>query len=139
MRFKVLTLFAIACLAAIIASCSGHDQMFDRYYSTGSILYQSRCQNCHGLNGEGLGELIPPLSDSVYLRKQSTQLPCFVKNGLKGNITIKGKTFNNAMPAQADLTPIELAEVLTYVTNSFGNKMGVVDAAEVQRNLGSCQ
>lgn len=139
MKFKVLTLFAITCVAAIVASCSGNGQMFDRYYSTGSILYQSRCQNCHGPNGEGLGELIPPLSDSVYLRKQNQQLPCFVKNGLKGNINIKGKTFNNAMPAQADLTPIELAEVLTYVTNSFGNKMGVVDAAMVEKNLSDCR
>jgi len=123
-----------------IASCQDEGEMtYNRYYSVGSTIYNSKCQNCHGANAEGLAALIPPFTDSVYLRKNLAQLPCFVRNGLKDTIMVAGKKFSGIMPAQGSLSPIELAEVLTYVTNSFGNKMGLVDVATVEKDLKECR
>ena len=138
MKTKLLILFAV--LACIFFSCQSEEQQtYNRYYSMGSVLYIQHCQNCHGTNAEGLGNLIPPFTDSVYLRKNLAQLPCFVKNGLKDTITVAGKKFSNNMPAQGNLSSIEIAEILTYVTNSFGNKMGLLDAPTVNKDLARCK
>lgn len=130
MKFKViLTLCAMIAAFAIITSCNDEAGLnFKRYYSTGQSVYQTHCQNCHGANGEGLGALIPPLTDSSYLRKNLHALPCLIRDGIKDTITINGKIYTQAMPPQADLSPIKISEVLTYVGNSFGNKMGLLDA-----------
>ena len=115
-------------ILSIIACQSDENLDFKRYYSSGALVYQQHCQNCHGDNGEGLSALIPPLSDSSYLRKNLGSLSCY----------IKGKTFEDAMPAN-DLSPIEIAEVLTYIGNSFGNKLNTIDEQSVQNNLTSCK
>ena len=60
-----------------------------------------------------------------------------MQNGLKGKTTIAGKDFDGAMPA-AGLTPIEIAQVVTYVGNSFGNKLGVVTGDDVGVALRKC-
>lgn len=132
----------IACicflLLALIYSCQNDGSIeFKRYYSAGALVYQSRCQNCHGAKGEGLAALIPPLTDTSLLKKYKSKLPCIVQNGLKGKITIAGKDFDGAMPA-AGLTPIEIAQVVTYVGNSFGNKLGVVTGDDVGVALAKC-
>lgn len=141
MRLKIiLGIFVVMMAAIAISSCQDEAELnFKRYYSTGSTVYQSQCQNCHGANGEGLGALIPPLTDSVYLRTNLHSLPCFVRNGLKESITVNGKAYAQAMPPQGDLTPIQIAEVLTYVNNSFGNKIGLVDVDVVNEDMGKCR
>jgi mono/diheme cytochrome c family protein len=122
-----------------VAACQSDDNLeFKRYYSSGALVYQQHCQNCHGTHGEGLSALIPPLSDSTYLRKNINSLPCYIKNGLKGQIKIKGKTFEDAMPAN-DLSPVKIAQVLTYIGNSFGNKLNTIDEQSVQESLVGCK
>jgi mono/diheme cytochrome c family protein len=122
-----------------IASCQSDESIeFKRYYSSGALVYQSHCQNCHGVNGEGLSALIPPLTDSIYLKNNKNALACYITSGLKGQITVKGKTFDDAMPAN-DLSPLEVAQVLTYIGNSFGNKLNTINEQEVQADLAKCQ
>lgn len=123
----------------LVAACQSDENLeFKRYYSSGALVYQQHCQNCHGTNGEGLSALIPPLSDSGYLKKNLRLLPCYIKNGLKGQIIIKGKTFEDSMPAD-DLSPLEIAQVLTYIGNSFGNKLNTINEQSVQKNLADCR
>lgn len=126
-------------LTVLIVSCQNDGQIeFYRYYSGGSAIYQAHCQNCHGAKGEGLQELIPPLTDSAYLKNNKNSLACFLKNGLKGKISVHNKTFEGEMPADS-LAPIEIAKVLTYVTNSFGNKLGTINLQQVQADLTKCR
>jgi len=93
------------------------------------------CQ--HGANGQGLLALMPPLNDSIYLKANKHILACYIKFGIKGKVTIGNKQFENAMPAN-DFAPIEIAEVLTYVTNSFGNKMGTITSEQAAADLKGC-
>ncbi|RFZ84847.1 cytochrome c [Mucilaginibacter terrenus] len=127
-------------LLIVMFACESQDSLeFKRYYVNGKLIYQQRCQNCHGANGEGLSNLMPPLTDVAFLKKNKQQLPCFVNLGLKGKLlVVNGKTFSNNMPAN-DIAPVDIAEVLTYVTNSFGNKMGVVTAEQVTAQLKACK
>ncbi|SDD28139.1 Cytochrome C oxidase, cbb3-type, subunit III [Mucilaginibacter pineti] len=138
MKFKIIGFITLVLIVFAI-SCQNDGQVeFNRYYSGGSQIYQSHCQNCHGAKGEGLQALIPPLTDSIYLNSNKTALACYVKNGLKGKITIHNKVFDEEMPS-SDLSPIEIAKVLTYVTNSFGNKMGTINLEQVTADLGKCK
>jgi mono/diheme cytochrome c family protein len=124
MKLKVIGAICFL-LGILLYSCQNDaDITFGRYYSIGSVIYQGKCQNCHGKDGQGLSALMPPLTDSAYLRANKNQLACFVKYGMQNKVIIVNKkAFEGDMPAQ-DLAPIEIAEVLTYVTNSFGNNMG---------------
>lgn len=123
----------------VVASCQDEQQVnYNRYYSAGAAIYQSHCQNCHGDKGEGLAALIPPLTDSVFLKTNRRQLACYLQNGLNGKINVLNKEFNGVMPSTS-LSPIEIAQVLTYVTNSFGNKAGLINNDEVAKDLKGCE
>ncbi|WP_184549937.1 c-type cytochrome [Mucilaginibacter sp. FT3.2] len=138
MKLKLIS--GILLLIIVFAvSCQSDKQVeFNRYYSGGSAIYQAHCENCHGAKGEGLQALIPPLTDSIYLKNNKASLSCYIKKGLKGKIIIHEREFEGEMPVD-DLAPIEIAKVLTYVTNSFGNKMGTIDLQRVQADLEKCR
>jgi mono/diheme cytochrome c family protein len=138
MKLKVIA--GISCLLLILAaSCQSEQSLeFARYYSSGSLVYQSHCQNCHGANGEGLNALIPPLTDTIFIKNNIHLLPCLVKNGLSGKIIINKREFIGKMPPN-DLAPIDIANVLTYVANSFGNKRGAIDVTQVGNDLNNCK
>jgi hypothetical protein len=59
------------------------------------------------------------------------------QNGLKGKLKISGRNFEGQMP-EVDLAPIEIVQALTYVTNSFGNKLGTVNVDMVNADLIKC-
>lgn len=129
----------LAVFIVLIVSCQSDEQInYMRYYTAGAAIYQSHCQNCHGEKGEGLAAMIPPLTDNVFLKQHQHQLACYLQNGLKGKINVNNTVFEGQMPATS-LSPIEMAEVLTYVTNSFGNKSGVMDNDAVQKDLKGCE
>lgn len=138
MKLKIITCIGFLLLAMIVACQSVEEQEFKRYYSGGSLIYQAHCQNCHGANGEGLNGLIPPLKDSTYLKTNKTMLACVIKYGAKGKVTISDKLYEGEMPA-SDLAPIEIAKALTYITNSFGNKLGIINSEQVEADLRSCR
>lgn len=139
MRTPLLLILSIGIMVAVITSCqSENEQLFNRYYTSGALLYRTHCENCHGINGEGLGALIPSFHDTAYLKKNIGKLPCFIKYGQSDAIIVNGKLYNSKMPAQDNLSAIEVAEILTYVTNSFGNKLGVIEAPKVDADWAAC-
>lgn len=137
MKATIVTVLLTA-IICMVYSCQSEDQIeYMRYYTAGQDLYKTKCQNCHGAQGEGLAALIPPLTDSVYLKANSNKLACYVQNGLQLPILVKGKAFNGQMPP-AGLSPIEIAQVLTYVKNSFGNNMGLYNVEKANEDLSKC-
>lgn len=142
MKLKVIggigTVIVLLSIGMFISCQSDQQIEFNRYYSLGNLIYQGHCQNCHGAGGEGLRGLIPPLNDPAYLNENKTTLACLVKNGLKAKITVKNTLFEGEMPA-VDLPPVEIAEVLTYINNSFGNKTGTVTARQIELDLYNCR
>nr|WP_262918302.1 cytochrome c [Mucilaginibacter straminoryzae] len=131
----VICFFSVA--ATVLTSCSEQDLEYKRAYTNGSLVYQQHCQNCHGNDGEGLSALIPPLTDSIYYKKNSAQLACLIKNGSSGLMIVGDKAYTDKMPPSG-LAPIEISQVLTYIRNSFGNKHGIVSVDEVNKDLEGC-
>ena len=137
MKIKIISGICLL-LMVLVYACESDDTIeFKRYYTSGAEVYHDHCQNCHNNNGDGLVELIPPLNDSAFLKNNKSQLSCIIQNGLKAPIKISGRVFNGAMPP-VSLTPIEIAQVITYVGNSFGNKQGMITADDVEAALEKC-
>jgi mono/diheme cytochrome c family protein len=140
MRSTILSAIFFLLLGCIIYSCQSSQSLEqDIYYANGRDLYIRHCQNCHGAKGEGLGELAPPLTDTVFLKENKTRLACFIKNGLQGPITVGGKIYDEKMPDENDLAPIDIAQLIVYITNSFGNKQGMYKSETVAIDLNNCK
>ncbi|MGY3212265.1 c-type cytochrome [Mucilaginibacter sp. HD30] len=137
MKWKVICFLGLF-VFAVVACQSDKDIEFARYYSGGSAIYQSKCQNCHGSDGKGLAALIPALTNEAHLKSTSSSLACLVKYGSKSSFNAANKTFTTTMPA-TDLPSVDIAKVLTYVTNSFGNKMGTITTEQVEKDLPGCR
>jgi mono/diheme cytochrome c family protein len=139
MKFKVIGLLSLFICALCIISCENEQSIeFKRYYSEGAMVYQSHCQNCHGADGDGLSALIPPLNDSLYLKNNKRLLACFINSGLKGAITVDKRQFDGVMPP-GNLAPMEVAQVLTYINNAFGHKLGLTTVDQAEADLSKCK
>jgi len=138
MRSQVMgCLFAVLLIS--IFACQSQDEIKKaQFFTNGKSLYTSHCGNCHGEQGEGLGNLYPPLTDTAFIKSQRQTLPCIVKYGIHEKLTINQRVFDTAMPGSNALSPQEIAYILTYVGNSFGNELGLVDTDEITKGLKPC-
>lgn len=127
-------------IAMVVNACQSAGEIeMAKYLSNGKDIYQARCQNCHGQNGEGLGELAPPLTDTIFLKTNKQNLACYIKNGVNQPMLINGKTYHEKMPGFKDLHDIDLAQLVVYITNSFGNKQGMYTYEQVAKDLKNCK
>ena len=99
--------------------------------ASGKSVYAQNCLTCHMADGLGVDGMNPPLVKTDYVLGDKTRLTNVLLNGLKG-VEIGGEQYHGVMPAQATLTDVQIAAVLTYVRNAFGNKASVVTVGEVQ-------
>ena len=105
----------------------------DAYMAKGSKIYTAKCNGCHGADAKGDGANFPSLVGSPWVTGQSETFAMIVLNGLQGPAS-SGKTYG-LMPSQAaGLSPEDLAGVLTYVRNNFGNSTGDVISVEMAKS-----
>lgn len=98
----------------------------------GKKVFLTSCFACHMATGEGLPAVFPPLARSDFLKADKDRAIRIVLKGTSGPITVNGQPFNNLMPPQ-EFTDDQVADVLTYVMNTWGNDFGSVSAVEVKR------
>lgn len=87
----------------------------------GKTVYANNCAACHQPDGKGIAGAFPPLANSDYFNADHKRAISVVKNGLTGKITVNGQPFNAVMPSLG-LSDSDIANVLTYVSNNWGNK-----------------
>ena len=87
---------------------------------------------CHQPDGKGVPNAFPPLANSDYLNADHARAASIVANGLSGKITVNGNQYESVMPAIA-LSDQQIANVITYTLNSFGNKGGQLSADDVAK------
>ena len=99
----------------------------------GKKLFVDRgCVACHQFTGMGLPGQFPPLARSEWVQGAPERPIRILLNGLQGPTQIHGQTYNNAMPAfGAALGDNEIAALLTYIRQEWGNRAAPVDSAEV--------
>jgi len=99
----------------------------------GKALYAKNCMACHQANGGGSG-VNPPLANSPYVLENSERLSAILLKGLGGPIEVLGKTYNGAMPAwESTLSDVQIAEVLTYIRQEWGNSASRITGDEVSK------
>ncbi|MDG1570838.1 GDSL-type esterase/lipase family protein [Robiginitalea sp. M366] len=107
-------------------------------YLAGREIYHrdGYCATCHQADGKGLpASGFPPLSGSEWVTADTERLIQVTLKGLQGPITVAGQNYDGQVPMTAFenlLTDAEIAAVLTYVRNAFGNAAGAVSPEEVQ-------
>lgn len=87
----------------------------------GKVVYQDMCATCHMPNGEGVTKVFPPLAKSDYLMEKREASIRAIKYGLSGKIEVNGVTYKGMM-TNLGLYEDEVADVMNYITNSWGNK-----------------
>ncbi|MGA8535613.1 MAG: cytochrome c [Candidatus Tumulicola sp.] len=100
--------------------------------SPGATVYVTNCASCHQSNGKGLTGAFPPLAGNPVVTGDPKKIIHIVKYGLTGKIMVGPDAFNGIMPPWGtQLSDAAIANVITYVRSSWGNKGAPVTAAEV--------
>lgn len=115
------------------------DTKFKQYYIQGEQLYTKHCSNCHQKNGSGLGLLFPPLNVSDFMDKNQSEVLCLMRHGKQGELVVNGKSFNKAMPPIPSLTDLEIAEIATYIYNTWSHHGGIVEVRDATTILANCK
>eukprot|EP01136_Pigoraptor_vietnamica_P004412 Opistho-1_new@34716 len=99
----------------------------------GKQVYTLTCLACHQLDGGGVPHLNPPLDGATgVVSKDKARLVRIVLKGFDTREELDGEYYSNNMAAHADLSNQQIADVLTYIRNSWTNKAGAVTVAEVK-------
>lgn len=98
----------------------------------GKQVYLQVCLACHMATAIGVEGMNPPLIKTKFVLGDKSTLVKIVLNGMTGDLDIDGDTYHGVMAPHSELTDQQIADVLTYVRNSFGNKASVVTPAQVK-------
>ncbi len=98
----------------------------------GKEIYGQLCVVCHQADGKGIEGAFPPLAGSDYLLKTPDKAIHAVKYGLQGEITVNGKKYNSIMTNQ-NLSDQEVADVMNYVLNTWGNSHEMITLERVKK------
>lgn len=96
------------------------DKSLAEKMESGKNIYMQTCFACHQAEGQGIPGAFPPLAKSDYLNADVNRAIGIVLKGKTGEITVNGETYNSVMTRQA-ISNDEIADVMTYIYNSWGN------------------
>ncbi len=98
----------------------------------GKRVYMQNCSMCHQLEGQGLAGVFPPLAKSDFLKSEKADPVRIVIKGLSGKIAVNGVSYDGVMPPQVQLSDEQVADVATYILNSWGNSGKSVSSESVK-------
>lgn len=120
LKMKIISLISCGAIYALAFFSNAQDEL-NKSIARGKELYKESCITCHLANGEGVKGTFPPLAKADFLTKYPEKSIHAVKFGMKGAIKVNGVDYNNAMPPSG-FADDEIADVMNYIRNSFGNK-----------------
>lgn len=130
---KILLLPAVIFFAFLLMAQTKPAATKAEMMANGAKVYKQYCLACHQADGGGVPHLNPPLIQTPFVLGSKTDLVKIIIKGKKEPVEIDGEIYNNPMPPQVLLNDQQIADVLTYIRNSFGNKASVVTLAEVKK------
>lgn len=122
-------------LAATLAACAKAERnpaTSPASANDGARVYFTNCSDCHQADGRGLAGAFPPLAGNPVVTGDPGRLVRIVKDGLRGPIRVKGRSYGGEMPAwKGLLSPGEIAAVVTYIRAAWNNDAGPISEADV--------
>ncbi len=101
-------------------------------FTQGKRIYEVNCSNCHMADGKGLGKMYPAITNSPYLTTLQNELPCLIINGKKGQIME-----NVNMPANKNLTPVGVNNLINYLNHTWGDG-SLANLNEIKAQMEQC-
>ena len=120
-------------IAGILFSCQ------QNRFQQGAVLYENFCANCHMENGQGLGELYPPLAGADYLKNHFDEVPCIIQNGMKGPVLVNGVTYDMEMLPIPQLGEVEISNIMNFMNHEWELQQAFTNPTEVKERLNSCK
>ncbi len=133
MKFKILLLLFSMQLAIALLSCE------NKPFRQGEILYLNFCANCHIEDGSGLAGNIPPLAGADFVAQNQEQLACIIRYGLEGSVMVNGLTYQNPMAGIPQLSEFEIANIINYINQAWGNDYGYLPLKTIRESLEECR
>jgi mono/diheme cytochrome c family protein len=100
--------------------------------AAGGTVFTANCAGCHGAAGAGVPGAFPPLANNPYVTGDVKAVIHTLNYGLQGAIKVGSASYNGQMPAwKGNLTDQQIADVITYIRSSWGNKGSAVSASDV--------
>ena len=101
--------------------------------NTAKSAYLTMCANCHRADGgKELQRPIPPLAGADWLSADNERAIRLLLTGMRGPIVVNNRSYNSLMPLQV-FTDEQIAELVNYEMNAWGNNFGIVTTADVAR------
>ncbi|WP_422008245.1 c-type cytochrome [Roseivirga pacifica] len=118
---RVIQLSLVLALFISSFTFKAQDDKLKKSMDAGKGVYNGICMACHLGEGQGIPSVFPPLAKSDYLMKDTDRAIETLIKGLSGEVTVNGTKYNQVMPPTG-LDDQDIADVLNYVMNSWGNK-----------------
>ena len=130
---KKVAVCAIATVS-IFFVCTAFFQEYDlsKSIERGKEVYIANCMNCHLAEGTATPNQYPPLAKADYLLKPADTLITIILEGQTGEVVVNGEKYNDQMLAHNYLSDAQIADVLNYIRNSWGNKMAAIIPQQVK-------
>lgn len=131
-----MKVFLVVCTALIstLFINNRQDDIFKESIKRGNEIYSDFCMSCHLPSGKGIANVFPPLANSDFLIEKRVASIRSIKFGLNKEITVNGKKYNGFM-ATLGLSDQEIADVMNYITNNWGNKNDKIITIEEVSNI----
>lgn len=131
---KKLSIILILAFSAVlmIAAQTKPKPVPKKNMDAGKKVYETYCLVCHQPDGAGVPRMNPPLIKTSFVLGDKKKLIGIVLKGMDEQVEIEGNYYTNVMAPHDFLADQDIADVLTYVRNSFGNKASIITAAEVK-------
>ena len=129
MRFITLTILLLA------TTISAQDETLSNSIERGKLLYEDFCVRCHMPDGKGQKDIIPPIAKSDFLFKHMEESIKALKfGGIDGEIIVNGIKYNSRMEKMG-LYDDEIADIMNYTLNSWGNKYDKIIKEDYVKSL----
>lgn len=135
MKYVYFLILMLALGSVFVSSSATHtlQPAIKASMDRGKTIYLQRCMACHQVDGSGVPRLNPPLDGASTVKgNDKLKLVRIIIKGMTERVEIDGEYYDNNMSANPDLTDTQIADVLNYIRNSWGNKASLVTAAEVK-------
>jgi mono/diheme cytochrome c family protein len=131
---RIYILFVLVLLCVAGASAQSNNKVVAASAARGKTVYLQRCMVCHQADGGGVPKLNAPLDASSAVNGSDvSKLIKYIVKGFADRVEIDGELYSNAMPAAADLTDQQIADVLTFIRSNWSNKAGPVTTLQVKQ------
>ena len=131
---RIYITFVLVFLFIAGASAQSSNKLVAASAARGKTVYLHRCMVCHQADGGGVPKLNAPLDGSSAVNGTDVaKLIKYIVKGFADRVEIDGEIYSNAMPAAADLTDQQIADVLTFIRSNWSNKAGSVTTLQVKQ------